>query len=402
MKPRTATTRAVALMLAVSAISLGLRHVADSRFENSKDQSRTVHLRGRAESGPGPTKMQDRPGRGPIEPDSLAKKLRSVLATGNRADRARAMLKLSEKFEAGDWPMALETLESLGGAHSESQLLLSAWSEIDPAKAMVWAEPKGSFSTVIWTWAAKEPEGLLAYLFSPDRTTKPGSWGAEFSRSIEALANDLPHLFQLINQLPEKNRTMILEQARPNLDKVSDVERRTWIESIDPALRKPVLKMVLRNLTGVDHRLALVEEHPDDLGPESYSSIYSEWTKSDPAAAVASVDELEPGPMLRPAVWGTIIGLSQNGAMEDAVELARRYSDEADDQLLQEMMNHSTGEDAPLLIGEIPRVKNPDRRNYLYKLILNQWLRFDPPAAKSWLSENEIPEQVRRELDERK
>lgn len=403
MKPETATSLAISLLLGGSLLCLGARHAADRKHALIPAPAVSPASSAGTLAQPSRNPAHDRRSGRELTADTIAKKLRSLLALGNPADRTRALLELCDSFSAEDWPLAMDALKSTKGAYAEHRLALMAWAEKDAAAAMSWVEKRGeSTGTVIFIWGNTDPDALLSYLFSPDRPVAPGSWGAEYARSIEALANDLPHLAELIARLPEKNRRMVLEQARPDLGKVPPDKKREWIESLDPELRRQVLAMILRSLPGVEERFALAQEFHDDMDPKAYLPIYSEWTRSDPAAAVAGLDELGPGPLRRWAVYGAVTGFSSGGKMREAVELTRRYPDEADDQLLQEMMNWVSEKDAPLLAGEITRVENPDRRTYLYKIVLGTWLQADEAAAKRWMRENEIPEQVRRELENKR
>lgn len=403
MKPQTATFTAVSLLLAASAVCVSVRHAADARNAGASGNPDDLQTTIAAVEGPAGETSRDRPGGGKADAGTLAKQLRSVLATANRADRYRALLKRAERFEAADWPLALEALSSMGMVvgGGEHALLLSAWTDSDPAAAMAWAESQEAGSLVVMSaWIGKDPDAALAYLQSPDRNHDV-RWCLLTARAMGAFGEDLPRLTKLLTALPEKSRTMILQQGGPRLDGINPETRRAWIDSLEPSLRKPLLMTMLRNLPGVEAKLALAQAHPDDLGPETYGSIYSAWAKEDREDAVAALEEIEPGPMLRSAVCGTIFGLFESSHLAEAIELMKRYPDEMTDGFLGDMTIYSSDDKAELLLEVVPLIKNASLQVIRYREILSNWATKEPAAVRRWLGEHEVPHQVRKEFEGR-
>lgn len=399
MKPETATAIVVSMLVAGSALCIGVRHsVAAGRdlhaSPSAKSQADTRSpLNAR---GPDPA---SRPVASP-DPEARIKQLRIVLAISNEADRTRALLDLISRFKAGDWPVALESLGQIGGATGDV-LMISAWTEADPQAAMAWAAGKRTEeSMVLLAWFGKDPDPALAFLLSPDGRRSP-NWGDLLIRALDALGNDLPRVAQVIEATPEKLRAHVVSQARAASGETSPESVRAWIESLDPSLKDHALNLMMTKLPDVDAKLALAREFPERIGPGKYVEIYDSWLKADEAAALASFESLEAGPLHQAALIGIANGLAMKGKLPEAVALTNRWPEEVTDGMLADLIVGADPKHAELVLGEIPRLKNETLRLAYYRSTLESWLQLDRAAANKWIQGNQIPEQLRRELEDR-
>ena len=402
MKPETATVLTVTLLLAGSALCLGVRHAIDTPSESAWTPEDRIGGRARSVVEAGKTSGMEPPAAGPSGPEAMTKQLRSLLLTANDADRTRALLELVSRFETGDWPLALEALAKIDIVLGSPgyDLILFAWTEADPEAAMAWATQKQIGYYAIRAWIGKDPDAALAFLTSP-ASGDPSSQWSRMARAIEVLGDDLPRIAKLISATQGSQRLMLVQQARPNFGKISPETAKAWVDSLDPSLKDHGLNLLLTNLQGVEAKLALARDFPDEIGPEKYGSIYDAWMKSDEAAALASFESLEPGRLHRAALLGVAHGLCRNGKFPEAIALTKRWPEETTDLLLSDLMIGRGTKNAALVLGEIPRLKSESLRLDRYRHALEPWLKEDPEAAKKWLRENEVPEQIRKEFEGR-
>src|SRR5687768_10040775 len=113
MKPHVVSMGLVVLLLAASAVCVGTRHTADQRREEASAAARfagstTDHVASQ------PDGVRKEGLRRKAEPQTLASRLRSILATANHAECTRALLAMAEDFTPDDWPLALDALVGIG------------------------------------------------------------------------------------------------------------------------------------------------------------------------------------------------------------------------------------------------------------------------------------------------
>ncbi|WP_193212806.1 hypothetical protein [Luteolibacter marinus] len=396
MKALTATTSLVAGLLAASALCVGTRQASDRRRALA-----VVPTGGGAAPAPTAGEVAGKPAilREPAA-STLEGRLRSALATGIPAERQRALLAIAEEFSSGDWPAALEALEAIGipSSSGDQQLLLAAWAEKDIAGAMAWAatHPLAVF-TVMRAWLEHDPDAALAHLLAADHE-RDLPWNLLLARSMEQLATDPARLARLTAGLPEHPRTIALQQARPEFSAETPAAVGQWLDAFDPALRSAMLGFRLKGLTRFEDQVALARAFPDDLGTEQLLPLYRDWVAVDPDAAVAAVDDMEPGPDRKSAFTGAVIGLFERRKIAAGLAAYRRHPEYASDPLLGELLLSFSVEDAALLLSLVPELSHPGLRLARYRELLSQWLREDAGAARRWMEENPVPEQVRREL----
>lgn len=403
MKPETATVITVTLLLAASALCVGARHVADRQHASAAARSGKA---GTLDRGPEESrktlKVVWTPAL-PSDPDAMTARLRALARTSNEADRNRVVLELIPPLKDGDWPLVLETLGKIGvvwGTNGHG-LILSAWSETDPQAAMAWVRKEkgeGSESYVVQAWLGKDPDAALAFLktLSKDLSTINQ---LILARGIGSLGGDLPRISELLMAVPEGHCRFLTQQSRVRLSGLPAETLCAWADSFEGIRRKAVMELVLDNLEGMEAKLALAQRFPDDIAPEKYASIYVEWAKSDEAAALAALESIEPGPTHQAVLGGVLLGLNAKRKAPEMFALTRRWPEEIMDGFLADLILDAGTEHAALSLAETPRIKSEPLRLNRYSIVLGDWFRTDPEAARKWLAENEVPEQVRKEFE---
>ncbi len=402
MKPHLVTLILVSSLFAASALCVGVRHATDQRRQEASVASRGGGtMMSIVVSSSDPVRREETPRR-ETGSQALASRLRSALATANPADRYRTLLAMAENFTPEDWPEALAALAEMGISPGtpEHDLLLSAWVEQDISAARSWAaKDAGTTHTVMRAWLGQDPDAALSHLLSPEGRSTP-EWNLLVARTaVQNLAMDPPRLARVIAALSEGERRFALPQARPAFPAEDAKAVGKWLEAFDPAVRGEMLAFRMKGLSRFEDKTALAHAFPDDMGPDHYRPLYQEWAAVDKEAAATALQAMEPGEIQEATYHGVVYALFQRQEIAEAVEAFRAYPDYANESLLGELLLSYNLKDAELLMSLVPEIKNPDLRLARYRELLHEWLREDSVAARKWMAENEVPEQVRRQLE---
>lgn len=400
MKPHVISIATVISLLAASALCVKTRYAADQSRNKASAVYRSKESTANTVDPASSPAHRDDASRRETGPQTLASRLRSVLATTNSADRTRMLLAMAADFTSEEWPAALAALVEIGmpGAGPEQQLLLAAWADKDVDAALAWAGNNDwATGVVVKAWLGRDPDAALAYLLSPERK-RNSQWSVQMGRAVEDLISDTPRLGRLLGSLSEEHRRFVLQQARPAFpaEGVEAVDK--WLDAFDPALRGEMLALRMKGLSRFEDKSALAHAFPDDLGPKHYGTLYQEWVVADKESATTALKAMGSGDIQKAAYAGVVIGLFQNQRMADAVEVFSAYPEYRSEQMLGELLLYFNVKDAELLMSLVPEIKNPDLKLARYRELLYQWLQEDAPAARKWMEENEVPEQVRRQL----
>jgi hypothetical protein len=409
MKPKTAATGIVLLLLAASGFCLGARRFADSRHSSAdpdaSSRSTADPVMDRTASAgdrPGPSSASSRA-------EALFKRLHAIFSIVNPAERTRTLLELSSHFQPEDWAVAMESFDRLDLAQSvpEYGMLLSAWTEKDPLAAMGWAlarhDPKAPEAMVIQTWLVSDREAALTWLLTPGRINE--ATRLLTGSALGALSNDLPDFTRVLTAVPEDLASYILSHSKMALGNVPYETLHTWLDTLDSGLRRKVLSEILEDLPQPQQQIALLHDYPDELPVGSYELPYLYWTKTDEAAAVASLGGLDPGPGQVSAWRGVLRGLIYRDELPVVVEAMHAYPERLDDSFLSVAVITCGNRHSDQIMEMISLVQDPAIRLDLYRHALPRWQMLKYPASQeayqNWISTHDIPEQLRRELEEK-
>lgn len=432
MKARSATIAIVSLLLGMSALGIGARYHADTRAAGKEARRPAKAMPGESRSALPlvPLALTEVPA---LEGDGLAKQLRALAAIPNDADRAQAVLELVAHFKPKDWKRALSN-ESLrliskpgppepGGVQ---ELLVAAWTEVDPEAAMAWARAQGFRGFMVTAaWIGKDPDAALDYFKRTFKNNNNGNVTPMIGKAIDALGDDLPRIARAIREVPEEWQEYATLHARPSFKNLTMPEMKSFVESLDPPFKTQGFHLLLNGLPGHEARLALLREYPDLAQPWSYHPIYKEWVKSDLPGALKSLEDIAPGKARESALDGALGGLAREDDLSPLFATMKRFPADITEERMAELIagavaneNNRSGhlfissefekpdsprpatKNAALALAEVPRIQSEYLREQLYQHLLTGWLIEDRAAAKEWLGRNELPEGLREKLAE--
>ncbi|MCW1915376.1 hypothetical protein OJ996_17460 [Luteolibacter sp. GHJ8] len=332
--------------------------------------------------------------------------LLKVCATGNVAERYRNLAKLFDRYSSADYLDAAEALITLGfGPESkECLMLLSAWVEREPERALtelVNSPRQEILPPLIRAWAESDPKAALAWI----ETTKPEQKIVLQNQVVSVLMRRDPAAAKaLLESMPPDQQGVALYSIVPrDLGLRDRAGLQAWIDALPAALRQQALGLMLQSLPGsrTAEKLEWMQRYPSLASPGPVNHMYADWIRSDEAAALSSIETLDK-PELREAAYE---GISRTylimGKEKESFEAMQRSTPEYNEERL-ELWLTSPRNGAPLVaLEQITNIRDESRRKPIYRRLLSDWQEADPKAAKEWMNTHEIPEDVRKALEER-
>lgn len=433
MKARTATIIVVSLLLGMSALSIGGRLYVDARASKQSFGRPAAAKNQGAEFAPLPEVPAGKTKAPPLEGDGLRKQLQALMAIGNEADRTQAVLELVSHFKPEDWQRALsrEIYQMIGKPGppepgSIEDLIVAAWTEVDPEAAMKWSGARGFRGfQVITAWIGKDPDAALDYLRDHMKNGNDGNVSAMVGKAIEALGDDLPRIARAIREVPEDCRELGPWRAEPEFGSLQAAEIKTFLDSLDPPFKLQGFDLLLRGLKDHEARLAVFQAYPDVAEPWSCYPIYHGWPKSDLPAALDSVERMEAGRTREAALRGLLTGLAREDDLSGLFSTMRHFQGDLSEEQTADLIAGAVSNDnnrsglrfipdeaakpkgprpatrnAAIALAEVPGIQSEAVREQLYRHLLSGWLVEDRAAAKEWLGRNELPVGLRSEFED--
>ncbi|HEY1120356.1 MAG TPA: hypothetical protein VGE67_02100 [Haloferula sp.] len=388
MKPSTATFLGVAALLAAAMLCPVLvPHTSDDKTSIRGDES--------PQSAPSSSKRMDSPDNDPITArEAMTRRVRSRLLNPNWMERSRNLLLLTETLRPGEWPLAMASLHELGMSRNgeEEILLMTAWTEVDPRAAAEYS--KSSLSSVIPMWMSLDPKAAWDWIMSQDEAERPGLVGSALGALVET---DLPRVTRELTAM--KQRAGILPNIARRIACKEEGSSRRWLDSIsDPKMKDEALVELLKQLpkSRINEKFELAQDHPEKR-QRIMRELYQSWAGVDEAAALASFENLEPGPEWNLALAGIVDHLLQRDPVR-ALDFMDRHPGPGQDQVLRQWIYYVVDNEPALAIGQIHRFAKPEHREDAYRRVLTTWLEKDGTAAREWLSTHDLPASLKQEF----
>jgi len=334
--------------------------------------------------------------------------LEGIVRGGNALERSRAMLAFIDKLDPAQLEDAVANFRGLGLTQErmgEYSLLLTAWAEADPVKALAYATANtgGSFATdtILATWTAKDPEAAI--LWAQQKHT--GEEANPYMASIIGIIaeTDVRRASQLVVDMPySRERGEALAAMMPHLAALGPEAARNWVAALkDEQLREGAMGRLNEALTRIDPQgtAKWLVAHPEPANQRGLGSAVAEWARQDRDAATAYFSTLPAGEIRSYALRGLVSAVASEDP-KAAASMLNSYSADVTDSVVRHFVWSSFRSDPATAASNISRITDVEQRDETYRRTLGGWLRRDPEGAQTWLRSNQqVPPNVVDELN---
>ncbi len=348
---------------------------------------------GRAKAGQAPAKVGD---------------LGEIVRGNNALERTRAMLAFIDKLDPAQLEEAVANFRGLGLTQErmgEYSLLLTAWAEADPVKALAYATANtgGTFATetILSTWTAKDPEAAIAWAQQNHTGTEANPYMASIIGIIAE--TDIKRASQLIVDMPySQERGEALGSMIPHLAALGAEAARGWVASLkDEQLREGAMARLNDELASIDPQgtAKWLVAHPDGANQRGLGTALAEWARQDRGAATSYFSSLPAGESRSYALRGLVSAVASEDP-KAAASMLNSYSSDVTDSVVRHFVWSSFRADPATAASNISRISDVEQRDETYRRTLGGWLRRDPESAQTWLRSNQqLPPNVLEDLN---
>lgn len=342
--------------------------------------------------------------------ESLAR-LEAIVRGENALDRNRALLAYIDQLSPDEFEGAIAHFRSLGITESrfgEYAMLLTAWAQTDPTKALdyVRANTNSGFAlnTVLSSWAAKDPESALVWAQANHTGDGANPFMASIIRAIAA--TDTTRASELLTAMPRsRERGEALDGFLTHLIKAGPETARQWADSLtDQALKDGSMTRLAERLAQVDPAgtAKWLLANPGEALNGSLDTVLGNWAGKDQQAALGFFKALPQGDARNDAFRGIISAVASSDP-QSAATLIDRYSADADNGAIRSFVWHSFGQDPALALDYVGRITDAGDRERTYQRTLEFWMDRDPAQAQSWIQQSggNLPPKVLQNLQRR-
>lgn len=311
-----------------------------------------------------------------------------------------AFQELLARIETHDLPVALGYV----GNHTTGlirrnvrSIVVEYWATRDPASAAAWclqappsAEREQLNRTVSNLWARSDPDAALHFAFSPDALRQvalhePERAENETLRLPPGGDRDLAIYVTTTTKLDQDPRGFV-----------------RWIEKLEGDDRATALSAVMPQLTESDPMV--MANYVEKLPPTEHSlqagrDFAVVWANQDPAAAANWSSTLPPDSALRSRV---ISGIAEIWAGSDPTQaaawIARMPSDQVHENAAKVYVDNVALYNPAAAAALVPQLAAGAREAAIRK-IGQSWLKWEPGAARQWLTQLSLSEDQIKALE---
>ena len=336
-------------------------------------------------------------------------RLEAIIRGENPLDRNRALLAFIDQLAPGDFEAAVAHFRSLGLTEErlgEYTVLLSAWAKADPLSALTYAKEnttnRFATDTILTTWASIDPDAAL--LWAEANHTGDGA-NPHMAGIIRGLAaSDPQRATALLTAMPRsRERGAALDAMLPYLLAQGNEATRGWIAGItDDSLRNGAMMRSADRLAANDPAgtVSWLLENPSEATQRRMDDVYSTWARQDEQAATNSLARLPAGEIRSDALRGIVSSVASADPAR-AVSLMDRYPADVTNDVVQNFIWHSFGNDPGLAVSQISRIENTGQQEQMYRRTLDRWIERDRAAATQWIQSNPLPESLQQHIQRR-
>ena len=342
--------------------------------------------------------------------EALAR-LEAIVRGENPLDRGRALLAYIDQLEPGEFEAAVAHFRSLGiteDRFGEYGMLLSAWAQADPFKALeyVRANTNNGFAlgTVLSAWAGKDPDSAIAWAQANHTGDGANPFMAGIIRAIAA--TDTGRASELLTAMPRsRERGEALDGFLTHLVNAGPDAARQWVDSLtDQALKDGSMSRLAGRLANVDPAgtAKWLLANPGNALNDNLDDVLGSWAGKDRQAALSFFKTLPEGEARNDAFRGIVSAVAVADP-KSAAALIDSHSADADNGAVRSFVWHSFGQDPALALDYVSRMTDAGDRERTYQRTLEFWMDRDPAQAQAWIQQSggSVPPKVLQNLQRR-
>jgi hypothetical protein len=348
-------------------------------------------------------------GRSSATIDERLAKMEEIVRGENTLDRSRSMLAWIDLLAPTEFEAAVAKFRGLGLTEErmgEYAMLLTAWAEVDPVKALTYTieNTRGGMATntVLKAWASRDPESAIAWAETNHEGEEANPYMVGIISSI--VSTDSARATELLQALPfSSERGEALSAMVPHLLKNGQDAAKSWIAGIsDERLRDGATARFAEQMAKVDPAATAswLLSNLGEASTRSVDEVFAEWAKTDKTAAESSFMLLPQGAARSRALRG-LVTVEARTNPESAAKLMNSHPGDVDDRMVYHFLWNSFDKAPAVAASQIGLIKDEESRNRAYERALGSWLEDDQATAQRWIDSANLPESVLKSLAKR-
>lgn len=333
--------------------------------------------------------------------------IKKIIMLDDPIKRASLLLSVMNNMKSNDFLKVVANFRSLkitSQRTAEYKHLLHAWAKVDPNAALAYSQKNKKNNTaekiILASWVKHEPSAAIEWAES---NYEGDGVNPYFTSLIEGLATtDIDLATEMFEALPSSQEQF---QALSSLvNQISTESNDTALAWLDTITNEKLKKRAHLNLLG-----ELAKKDPASIAEwaleiadqstrnQSLKTIASHWSKDNLTEAKTWVSSLEPDQQIN-AAQGMISELIEEDPLTAADWIEPMKNHEDFQSLLRSYTQAAAVNHPEAALAQIPNMDNSRSQAISYKSTLENWARDNPEATSKWLEQNEVPEDVKKNI----
>jgi len=335
-------------------------------------------------------------------------------ASGNESS-SNALVRFANEIRVADIPAALAAIKDLPGSRPQNelrQLLVRRWTKSDAPAAAAWVERNlsgaartSALNAVATAWG--EQDALSAENWARQLPEGDERNGALLSIAREVTRDNPIAALSMAVELPQSAaRDEFLMHSAAEWATTDSKKAIEWGKKIEDAdLRALLLGATATAAAGSDApmaaTLAAQSLPPGRAQDDADVSIVQHWVQKEPEQAAGWVTAFPPG-TLRDTALDALVKLWADKDLTEAGKWVNTLTPGAGSDIAIAAYVEKVSVQFPEMAAEwANEIRDAKLRQQRLENLAESWLQSDPPAARQWLAQSNLPQEVKTRLLDR-
>jgi hypothetical protein len=339
---------------------------------------------------------------------TAADRFSQVVLITDRYERQRAMMNLIDQLSPDEFASVADQfreIQHLGGTGGDYSLLLQGWAKADPLAALQYVDAhpdsQRGRNTILESWAGKDAAAAESWALAQHDGDGPNPHLAAVISGIAA--NDIDHANRLVQTMPNSRERAQAIQAMTRALLLQGTEAAlAFPNSItDPQLRGSFVTEISGRLARQDPERAaswVASISDGEIQNRAARNIADALARQDPAKASAWVATLQPEARVS-AATAVIPLMSSNDIAGTARWVATLAGSPGYDRAVEAFVLSCDSRAPEQSAAWIRAISDTNQQRRLYHRMIGDWARRDAAAARQWVANNDVPEDIQRRFN---